>query len=388
MPDNMQYMEEPYRIIISGGGTGGHIYPAIAIANALKARYSDTEILFVGAKGRMEMQKVPEAGYKIVGLWISGLQRRLTLDNLAFPLKVTSSLVKASQIISDFKPHAAVGVGGFASGPMIYAASYRGVPSMLQEQNSYAGLTNKLLADKVQKICVAHEGMEKFFPQHKLVFTGNPVRQDIVALAAKGLESKREEALATFGLSPDKKTLLVIGGSLGARTLNNSMIEAIEKLVEHDIQLIWQCGQIYYQEMSEKLNVVLNTKGIKLHEFLKRMDLAYAAADVVISRAGALAISELSLVKKPVIFVPSPNVAEDHQRKNAEALVRQEAALMITDQEASSKLVDTAISLLYDASQQIQLQENITKLARPQAAEHIAQEVLDLITTNKKNDRV
>lgn len=384
----MQYTGRPYRIIISGGGTGGHIYPAIAIANALKEKHSDTEILFVGAKGRMEMQKVPEAGYKIIGLWISGLQRRFTLDNLAFPVKVVSSLVKASQIISDFKPHVTVGVGGFASGPLIYAASYRGIPSLLQEQNFYAGLTNKLLADKVQKICVAHEGMERFFPPHKLVFTGNPVRQDIVELAAKGLASKREEALAAFGLSPGKKTLLVIGGSLGAKTLNNCMVEAIDKLVEHNIQLIWQCGQVYYGEMSEKLNVVLNTEGIKLHEFLKRMDLAYAAADVVISRAGALAISELSLVKKPVIFVPSPNVAEDHQRKNAEALVKQNAALMVTDQEASSKLVDTAIQLLYDTNQQVQLQENIARLAKPQAAEHIAQEVLNLIPTAQKNERL
>lgn len=380
----MSHTEGPYRIIISGGGTGGHIYPAIAIANALTAKHKDAEILFVGARGRMEMQKVPEAGYKIVGLWISGLQRKLTLENLAFPLKVTSSLLKASRIISDFKPHAAVGVGGFASGPMIYVASYRGIPSLLQEQNSYAGLTNKLLADKVQKICVAHEGMEKFFPGQKLVFTGNPVRQDIVELAANGLSSKREEALQVFGLSPEKKTLLVVGGSLGARTLNNSMIEAIDKVVAQDIQLIWQCGQMYYQEMSEKLAAIPNTEGIKLNEFLRRMDLAYAAADVVISRAGALAISELSLVKKPVIFVPSPNVAEDHQRKNAEALVRQDAALMVTDQEAPSKLVDMAVSLLHDTAQQERLKENIARLARPQAAEHIAREVLDMIISRQK----
>ncbi len=370
-----------YRIIISGGGTGGHIYPALAIADALKAIHSDTEILFVGAKGRMEMQKVPEAGYKITGLWISGLQRRFTIDNLAFPLKVTSSLMRASRILSDFKPQVAVGVGGFASGPLIYAASYRGIPCLMQEQNSYAGLTNKLLADKVQKICVAHEGMEKFFPPQKLVFTGNPVRREIIEAAAAGLDSRRKEAMAAFGLSPDKKTLLVVGGSLGARTLNNTLIESIGKLAQHHIQLLWQCGQIYYEEMSERLNVVLNTEDVRLMAFVKRMDLAYAAADVVISRAGALAISELSLVKKPVIFVPSPNVAEDHQRKNAEALVNQQAAWMVTDKESPSTLIDTAIELLHDNSQQVRLQENIARLARPDAARHIAQEVLDLIAT-------
>lgn len=380
----MKYTGEPYRIIISGGGTGGHIYPAIAIANALKDMHADTEILFVGAKGRMEMQKVPEAGYDIIGLWISGLQRKLTMDNLAFPLKVTTSLVRASKIISDFKPHAAIGVGGFASGPLIYAASYRGVPSLLQEQNSYAGLTNKWLADKVQKICVAHEGMDRFFPHHKLVFTGNPVRQDIVDIAAKGLAGKREEALATFGLSPAKKTLLVIGGSLGARTLNNSVLEAVDKLAKHDVQVIWQSGQSYYQEMLEKLNVKLHTENIVLKEFLKQMDLAYAAADVVVSRAGALAISELSLVKKPVIFVPSPNVAEDHQRKNAEALVQQDAALMVTDKDAPSSLIDTATNLLQDTNRQQLLQENIARLGRPDAAHHIAEEVLSLINDDAK----
>lgn len=380
----MQHTPAPYRIIISGGGTGGHIYPAIAIANALRAKHPDTQILFVGAKGRMEMQKVPEAGYQIIGLWISGLQRRFTVDNLAFPLKVTTSLVKAAKILSEFQPQVVVGVGGFASGPLIYAASYRGIPALLQEQNSYAGLTNKWLADKVQKICVAHEEMDRFFPHRKLVFTGNPVRQDIIDVAAQGLASRRAEALASFGLSPDKKTLLVVGGSLGARTLNNSMLAAIDKLNQHNLQVIWQSGQIYYQEMREKLNVKLNTTGIALREFLKRMDLAYAAADVVISRAGALAISELSLVRKPVIFVPSPNVAEDHQRKNAEALVRQDAALMVTDAEAPVQLIDEAIALLQDTAKQQQLQENIAKLARPDAAQRIAEEVLGLIHNPQK----
>ncbi len=369
----------PYRIIISGGGTGGHIYPAIAIAHALQAAHPDTEILFVGAKGRMEMQKVPEAGYKIMGLWISGIQRKLTLDNLAFPLKLISSLKGASKILADFKPDAVVGVGGFASGPLLYAASWKKIPSLLQEQNSYAGLTNKLLAGKVKKVCVAHEEMDRFFPQEKLVFTGNPVRKDIVALAAHGLESKREEAFKFFDLDPNKKTIMVVGGSLGARTLNDSMINGISKLVAKDAQVIWQCGKFYYEEMKQKLNAIENKQGIRLHEFLNRMDLAYAAADVVISRAGALAISELALVKKPTIFVPSPNVAEDHQRKNAEALVKQDAALMVMDKDAPAQMIEAALALLENEGQQEALAENMAKLARPEAAVHIAREVINLI---------
>lgn len=375
----MQAEKRPYRIIISGGGTGGHIYPAIAIAHALQSLHPDTEILFVGAKGRMEMQKVPEAGYKIIGLWISGIQRKLTLDNLAFPLKVTSSLFQSSRILSDFRPDAVVGVGGFASGPLLYAASWKNIPSLLQEQNSYAGLTNKLLAGKVKKVCVAHEEMDRFFPKEKIVFTGNPVRKDIVALAAEGLDSKKEEAFKFFDLDPNKKTLLVVGGSLGARTLNDSMIAGIHKLVAEDAQVIWQCGKFYYEEMTAKLNVIEQKQGIKLNEFLSRMDLAYAAADVVISRAGALAISELALVSKPTVFVPSPNVSEDHQRKNAEALVKRDAALMVMDKDAKEQMIDVALRLLKDEQQQKALSENIVKLARPKAAEHIAKEVIGLI---------
>lgn len=372
-------MEQPYRIIISGGGTGGHIYPAIAIAHALQSSHPDTEILFVGAQGRMEMQKVPEAGYKIIGLWISGLQRKLSTDNLAFPFKVISSLRKSAKIIDKFRPDAVVGVGGFASGPLVYAARWKNIPALLQEQNSYAGLTNKILAGKVDRICVAHDGMDKFFPEEKIVYTGNPVRQDIVDLAEQGLERKREEALRFFGLEPGKKTILVVGGSLGARTLNNSILSGIRKIVEEGAQLIWQCGKFYHQDMQDKLNAVADKPGVMLHEFLSRMDLAYAAADVVISRAGALAISELALVKKPTVFVPSPNVAEDHQRKNAESLVRQGAALMVTDAEAPSRLVEAALELLKDKDKQQELAENMRKIARPDAAEHIAREVISLI---------
>lgn len=371
--------KKPYRVIISGGGTGGHIYPAIAIANALKSNHPDTDILFVGAEGRMEMQKVPEAGYPIEGLWISGLQRKLTVDNLAFPAKIVSSSWKAHKIINKFKPQAAVGVGGYASGPLVYVASIRRIPSLLQEQNSYAGLTNKMLANQVDKICVAHPGMEKFFPSDKLVFTGNPIRKEIVELAHQGLDKNRKEALEYFGLDPQKKTLLVIGGSLGAKTLNESVINNVQKLVDAEVQVIWQSGKYYYPQMKQQLEVTPNHEGIHLWEFLSRMDLAYSVADVVISRAGALSISELALVQKPVIFVPSPNVAEDHQRKNAEALVRVQAAKMVTDTEAPTLLIERTLELLANEDQQRQLQKNIQQWARPEAAEHIAQEVVNLI---------
>lgn len=373
----------PYRIIISGGGTGGHIYPAIAIANALRAMHPDTDVLFVGARGRMEMQKVPEAGYRIEGLWISGLQRKLTTDNLAFPLKVASSVIKSFRILAKFRPDVAVGVGGFASGPLLYAASLRKIPALLQEQNSYAGLTNKMLANQVQKICVAHHGMERFFPKEKLVFTGNPIRQDIVTLAAEGVDSRRAEGLEYFGLSADQPTLLVVGGSLGARTLNVSVLAGIEKLTAQGVQVVWQSGKTAYQAMGAQLAAIDHRPGIQLREFLTRMDLAYAVADVVVSRAGALAISELALVRKPVIFVPSPNVAEDHQRKNAEALVKEDAALMVLDADAPKQLIDQAIALLNDPSRQQVLQQNIGQLARPEAAQQIAEEVLSLVKTKK-----
>ena len=373
----------PYRIIISGGGTGGHIYPAIAIANALRSMRPDTKILFVGARGRMEMQKVPEAGYRIEGLWISGLQRQLTTDNLAFPLKVASSVIKSFRILDKFRPDVAVGVGGFASGPLLYAASLKKIPALLQEQNSYAGLTNKMLANQVQKICVAHHGMERFFPKDKLVFTGNPIRHDIVTLAAEGVDSRRAEGLEYFGLSADQPTLLVVGGSLGARTLNESVLAGVEKLTTQGVQVIWQSGKTAYQAMGAQLTAIDHRPGIQLREFLTRMDLAYAVADVVVSRAGALAISELALVRKPVIFVPSPNVAEDHQRKNAEALVKEDAALMVLDADAPRHLIDQAIALLNDPSRQQVLQQNIGQLARPEAAQQIAEEVLSLVKTQK-----
>ncbi|MEM8892950.1 MAG: undecaprenyldiphospho-muramoylpentapeptide beta-N-acetylglucosaminyltransferase [Bacteroidota bacterium] len=363
----------PYRIIISGGGTGGHIYPAIAIGQALQQLLDDVEILFVGAKGKMEMTKVPEAGFPIEGLWISGIQRKLTLDNLSFPFKVISSIFKSIGILKRFKPDAVVGVGGYASGPLLYAATAKKIPSLIQEQNSYAGLTNKWLANRVNRICVAHKRMERFFPQERIVFTGNPVRKDIL-----NLDKGRSKALAHFGLSEKKKTILLIGGSLGARTLNESMVNGLHQLIKCDVQLIWQTGQFYYEEMEQR-SAGFDKSLIKVLPFLKEMDLAYAAADLVISRAGALSISELCLVKKPVIFVPSPNVAEDHQTKNAQALVEDQAALMISDLEAKEALIPKALELLDDLKEQSSLSENIGKLAKPDAASDIAQEIKKMI---------
>ena len=333
----------------------------------------DTKMLFVGAKGRMEMQKVPEAGYDIIGLWISGIQRRLTIDNLSFPFKLISSLLKSGKIIKNFKPDVVIGVGGFASGPLLYRATRKGIPSLIQEQNSYPGITNKLLAGKVDKICVADENMERFFPKEKIVVTGNPVRKDIIHAG-----EKREQALQFFNLSPIKKTVLIIGGSNGARTINHSLLAEIKRIIEADIQVIWQTGRFYYQEVKESVRDY-DLSNFRIFEFLKEMDLAYAAADVVISRAGALSISELCLVGKPVIFVPSPNVAEDHQTKNARALVERNAAVLINDKDAKSKLVEATIKLINDNDRQMSLKENITKLAKPDAAEMIAREILSLI---------
>ncbi|GGK77511.1 undecaprenyldiphospho-muramoylpentapeptide beta-N-acetylglucosaminyltransferase [Rufibacter glacialis] len=364
--------EKNYRFIISGGGTGGHIYPAVAIANEIKRLHPSAEILFVGAMGRMEMTRVPEAGYKIIGLWISGLQRRLTLDNLSFPLKVLSSVRKSYKIIKDFKPDAVVGVGGYASGPLLYAATKMGIPSLIQEQNSHAGITNKLLANKVDKVCVAYDSMYKYFPNAKIVLTGNPVRRDITELAGK-----RPEAMKFFGLNPDRLTFLVIGGSLGARTLNQSTELALQKIQEAGYNLIWQTGKLYYPT-AEAAAKQQPTDQIKAYDFIKRMDLAYAAADVVISRAGALSISELCLAQKPAILVPSPNVAEDHQTKNAMALVQKEAAVLVKDVEASQKLWDTAFALAQDTTRQQVLRKNIAQLAKPQATEAIVQELLKL----------
>ena len=366
--------QETYRIMISGGGTGGHIYPAIAIANTLKSLHPDSEFLFVGAKGKMEMEKVPEAGFEIVGLWISGIQRRLTLDNLSFPLKLISSIWKSFRLLSKFKPHAVVGVGGYASGPMLYAASKKGIPTLIQEQNGFAGLTNKWLAGSVNKICVAYDKMDRFFPAEKIILTGNPVRNDIA-----DSKEKRLEGLSHFGFRSDKKTLLIIGGSLGARTINESIVSGIEKLLEKDYQVLWQTGKFYIDEMTEKV-AHIDSANLRVMPFIKEMERAYAAADVVISRAGALSISELCLVGKPVIFVPSPNVSEDHQTKNALALVEKYAAVMIKDSEAREKLIPEVISLMESEKDQNKLTQNIEALAKPNAAKDISNEILSMIS--------
>lgn len=362
-----------YRILISGGGTGGHIYPALAIANAWMEKHPDSEILFVGALGKMEMQKVPEAGYPIKGLPVAGLQRSLSLSNLSFPFKLMKSLSMASQIVKDFKPNAVVGVGGYASGPVLYAAQRKGIPTLLQEQNSYAGLTNKLLAKKANTICVAYPEMEKFFPADRIRLTGNPVRKDIMDLSGK-----REKALEHFGLASDRKSILVIGGSLGARTLNQAVLKDMVALEQDGYQVLWQSGKFYFKEMAENLRQT-DLKHIHLREFIREMDLAYAAADVIVSRAGALSVSELSLVGKPVVFIPSPNVAEDHQTKNAMAYVNRQAALLLRDGEAVGKLKSTVDPLFADPSIGAALASNMNKLAKPDATEAIINELEKLV---------
>jgi len=360
------------RIIISGGGTGGHIFPAIAIANALKKLDEKTEILFVGANGRMEMEKVPAAGYKIIGLDIQGIQRGSIVKNLKFPLKLINSVRRSIKIINDFKPDAAVGVGGYASGPLLYAASIKGIPYLIQEQNSYAGITNKWLGKKATEICVAFDGMDKFFPADKILKTGNPIRKESVDITGKQMQ-----ALELLKLSAFKKTILVTGGSLGARTLNNSVLAGLDKIIAADVQLIWQTGKGYYKGIIEKLGEDYHPD-IRIMEFVNRMDLAYAAADVILSRAGAGTIAELCVVKKPVILVPSPNVAEDHQTKNALALLHDNAAVFIADRDAENKLIDKALELLNDKAKQKILSTNIGKLALPDADEVIAKEVIKI----------
>lgn len=369
---------KPLKIIVSGGGTGGHIFPAIAIANAIKALRPDTEFLFVGAEGKMEMEKVPAAGYKIEGLWISGFQRKLTLSNLAFPFKLISSLRKAKKLLKTFDADAAIGTGGFASGPMLQIAANKGIVTLIQEQNSYPGITNKILSKKVDKICVAYNGMEKYFPKEKIILTGNPVRQDILSL-----EGKRERGIEFFGLDSNKKTILVIGGSLGARTINESIATCVQSFADANIQLIWQTGKGYF-ETAKAVTAPFSEKGIKTFDFIQKMDYAYAVADVVISRAGASSISELCLVKKPCILIPSPNVAEDHQTKNAMALVTYNAALLIKDVEAKENLKEAVLNLMKDESQCIKLSENIGRLAFKDSATVIANEILSLINTKKK----
>ncbi len=367
------------RVIISGGGTGGHIFPAVSIANAIKGLRPDAEILFVGAEGRMEMQRVPDAGYRIIGLPIAGFDRKHLWKNFAVLVKIARSQWKARSIIKEFKPDIAVGVGGFASGPTLKTASMMGIPTLLQEQNSYAGVTNKLLAKKAKKICVAYEGMEKFFPSDKIIMTGNPVRQNLLAN-----KYTKAEALQAFGFNTNKKTILVLGGSLGARTINQTLMNAIETIKTNpDIQIIWQTGKIYIDEIRKKLEEITNSQGpipnLFVTDFIKEMDKAYTAADLVISRAGAGSISEFCLLEKPVILVPSPNVAEDHQTKNALALSTKNAAIYVKDAEAQERLIPVAFETVKDDAKLASLQQNIAKLALPDSAKVIAQEVLKII---------
>lgn len=359
-----------YKIILSGGGTGGHIYPAIAIANELKLRFPNAEFLFVGAKDRMEMEKVPQSGYSIKGLWITGIDRKLTLKNLMFPFKLINSLWNARKIIKQFKPDVAIGTGGFASGPLLQIAASKGIPSLIQEQNSYPGITNKLLSKKVQKICVAYDGLERFFPKEKIIKTGNPVRQDLL-----DIDSKRSEAIKYFNLVEGKKTLLVLGGSLGAKAINELLKNESDFLQTQQVQIIWQTGKLYYKEY--KING--DIKHVQVHEFINSMDYAYAAADIIISRAGAGSVSELCIVGKPVIFVPSPYVAEDHQTKNAKAIVEEHAALMIAQEDLKVDFKNKFSQLIASKEKQEQLSMNIKKLVLVNATKEIADEVEKLL---------
>lgn len=362
------------KAIISGGGTGGHIFPAIAIANAIKHRVPEADILFVGAEGRMEMEKVPAAGYKIKALPIVGLQRRLTLKNLAIPFKMMKSQRMVKKILLEFKPDIVVGVGGYASAPTLKTAARMGLPTLLQEQNSFPGLTNKMLAKKAKTICVAYEGMDRFFPAEKIVLTGNPVRAAIEE-ASIGKSEGREY----FMLSESRKTLLSVGGSLGARSINEMIIDHLDYFKENNIQIIWQTGKWMYEEAVKKVKETGVEEWVKVHQFISRMDMAYAAADVVISRAGAIAISELCASAKPIILIPSPNVAEDHQTKNAMALVNKRAAMMVTDTECHEKGLPMALTLLNDNAKQEEMSQNIHQLAHKNAAGHIVDEIMKLI---------
>jgi UDP-N-acetylglucosamine--N-acetylmuramyl-(pentapeptide) pyrophosphoryl-undecaprenol N-acetylglucosamine transferase len=364
-------MEKQINVIISGGGTGGHIYPAIAIANALKVTNPNVNILFVGAIGKMEMEKVPKSGYKIIGLPISGIQRNLSIDNLKFPFKLLKSMYLARKIIKDFKPNIAIGVGGYASGPLLLMANNMGIPTLIQEQNSFAGITNKFLAKKAKAICVAYTGMEKFFPANKIILTGNPVRTDILEVA-----SKKAKAIEHFGLAKNKKTLLIIGGSLGAKTINESIDAGISQIVSAGYQVVWQTGKLYIEKAKA---VTKDLQNVYVSDFIYDMDLAYAAADIVISRAGALSVSELCLAAKPSILVPYPFAAEDHQTQNAKNLTEKNAALMITDHDAHKLLVNEALALLANTKSQSELSTNISKLAKPSAASDIAAEVFRII---------
>ena len=364
------------KIIISGGGTGGHIFPAIAIAKAIQSIVPKAEFLFIGALHKMEMEKVPEAGFTIEGLWISGFQRNLSLQNLAFPFKLISSLWKARRLIKRFKPDIAIGVGGFASGPTLKMASSMGIPCLIQEQNSYPGITNKLLANQVKKICVAYEGMEKYFPKEKIQYTGNPIRKQVIEI-----EGKKEEALSFFNLKTDKRTILIVGGSLGARSINNAILKHLKEWGQIDVQIIWQTGKTGIDAATEALaqNAIPQ---IKAYAFIKRMDLAYAAADLIISRAGAIAISEIAAVAKPVIFVPLPTAAEDHQTMNAQQLVDKKAAIMVADKIVNEKLLPMANDLIRNETTLKEMANEIKKLGIKNADELIAKKALELIKWN------
>ena len=363
------------RIIISGGGTGGHIFPALSIAGSIKDLCPEADILFVGAEGKMEMERVPAAGYKIIGLPVAGLQRSLSLKNLALPAKLAKSVRRAGEIIRDFKPDVAVGVGGYASAPLLWSASHKGIPCLIQEQNSFAGLTNRILSKRAACICTAYEGMERFFPADRIILTGNPIRKEI----APATKEQREEGYRFYGLDPDKKTLFVVGGSLGCGTLNRVMRAWVERrAAQADYQVIWQCGKFYKQGVDEFM-AGRSVPNLVYTDFIQRMDLAYAVADLLVSRAGAGTISELCVAGKATIFVPSPNVSEDHQTHNAMALVDKNAAIMVRDAEAEAKLIDTVEGLIDDEARLADLELNILKLGRKDASEVIAKEVLKLV---------
>jgi UDP-N-acetylglucosamine--N-acetylmuramyl-(pentapeptide) pyrophosphoryl-undecaprenol N-acetylglucosamine transferase len=365
------------RFIISGGGTGGHIFPAIAIANALKRLRPDAEILFVGAQGKMEMEKVPAAGYRIIGLNISGIERSLSVKNLAFPFKLGGSLLQSLRILREFRPDAVIGVGGFASGPVMLAASLRGIPTLIQEQNSYAGITNKILGKRAKRICVAYPDMERFFPADRIVLTGNPVRQDILSM-----EGKREAGQKTFNLDPTKKTLLVIGGSLGARSINLSVEAHIDAFIKADVQVVWQTGKLFIDQALKAVETK-GAKNFRVQPFITTMDQAYAVADVVLSRAGASSISELCIVGKPSVLVPFPFAAEDHQTKNAMALVKRNAAILVPDAQAMEHACEKALALLDDDARRNELSANIREMALPNADTDIAEEVLRISTQSR-----
>ena len=365
----------PPRIMLSGGGTGGHIFPAIAIANEIKRRYPDAEIRFVGAQDKMEMQKVPAAGYPIDGLWIAGIQRKLTVDNLLFPVKLSSSLFKSRRLLKAFKPDVVIGTGGFASGPLLQMANSMGIPTLVQEQNSYPGITNKMLSKKAHKICVAYEGLERFFPKEKIVVTGNPVRKDLIQLG--GL---RDEAMQALGLDPNKKTLLVLGGSLGARRINQLIESKLFLFAAHDIQLVWQCGKLYYNDYQKHHN----GQSVWVMDFIERMDYVYAATDFIISRSGASSVSELCIVGKPVVFIPSPNVAEDHQTKNAKAIAENEGAILLREAELDAQFETVFSHLLENEQLQARLASQIKRLALPKATEDIVDQVEKLLAIKWK----